>query len=173
MRYICGINEQGKSAVLKRSRTSRTWTWTNSPDAAPHFLERKLVDDPNFAPGPNSGALTELYTTRMTPAGIAGEDPVDYADQPGTMSLDVPAGVTRWCVCSYGPGYRSKMHYTDSIDFDMCIAGELILMLEAEEIVLRPGDAVYLPRLQHAWRTETGGTFAFLMISPHPTPESA
>jgi quercetin dioxygenase-like cupin family protein len=61
------------------------------------------------------------------------------------------------------------MHFTDSIDFDMYIAGEMILILETEEIVLKPGDVVYLPQLQHAWRTETGGTFAFLMISPHPS----
>jgi len=168
-RYIAGLDANGKSTILKQSESSRTWTWTNSPDAAPHFLERRLVDDPaSFEPGPRSGSLTEIYTTRMTPQGVIGEDPDDYTEAPGLMSLDVPAGVTRWCVSSYGPGYQSKMHFTDSIDFDMCIAGEMILMLETQEIVLKPGDAVYLPRLQHAWRTETGGTFAFLMISPHP-----
>jgi hypothetical protein len=170
MRYIAGLDAGGKSAVLKRSESSRTFTWTNSSEKAPHFVERHLVDDPgSFEPGEHSGALTELYTTRMTPDGIVGEDPDDYAMAPGLMSLDVPAGVTRWCVASYGPGYQSKMHCTDSIDFDMCIAGEMTLILETEEIVLRPGDAVYLPRLQHAWRTDTGGTFAFLMISPHAT----
>ena len=169
MRYIAGLDADGKSAVLKRSESSRTWTWTNSSESAPHFVERHLVSDPaSFRPGPHSGALTEIYTTRMGTDGIAGEDPDDTIEAPGVMSLDVPAGVTRWCVASYGPGYQSKMHFTDSIDFDMCIAGEMILVLETEEIVLKPGDAVYLPRLQHAWRTETGGTFAFLMISPHP-----
>lgn len=169
MRYIAGLDADGKSAVLKRSESSRTWTWTNSSESAPHFVERHLVSDPaSFRPGPHAGALTEIYTTRMGTDGIAGEDPDDTVEAPGVMSLDVPAGVTRWCVASYGPGYQSKMHFTDSIDFDMCIAGEMILVLETEEIVLKPGDAVYLPRLQHAWRTETGGTFAFLMISPHP-----
>ncbi len=169
-RYIAGLDADGRSAILKRSPARRTWTWQNSQDRAPHFVERHLVDDPEtFRPGANAGMLTELYTTQMTPDGIVGENPDDDADPPGQMSLDVPAGVTRWCVASYGPGYRSAMHFTDSIDFDMCIAGEMILMLETEEIVLRPGDAVYLPRLQHAWRTDTGGTFAFLMISPHPS----
>lgn len=169
MRYITGVDANGKSAVLHRTDSVRTWTWTNSSEEAPHFVERRLVENPaTFQPGPHSGALTEVFTTRMTPAGIVEEDPNDYTEAPGLMSLDVPAGVTRWCVASYGPGYQSKMHFTDSIDFDMCIAGEMILILETEEIVLRPGDTAYLPRTPHAWRTETGGTFAFLMISPHP-----
>ena len=168
-RYITGLDANGKSAVLKRSDSSRTWTWTNSLEAAPHFVERRLVDNPaSFQPGPHVAALTELVTTRMTPGGLIAEDPDDYVDGPGVISLAVPAGVTRWCVATYGPGYQSKLHFTHSIDFDMCIAGEMILILETEEIVLKPGDAVYLPRLQHAWRTETGGTFAFLMISPDP-----
>jgi quercetin dioxygenase-like cupin family protein len=168
MRYITGLNAEGKSALLAADEPRRTWTWSASSAKAPHFVSRAL--NPEFGsqkPPHESASTNELWTVRQDLNAVTGEDPENYAYEPGELSLDVPAGVLRWCITRFGPGYASKIHHTDSIDLDMCIEGELTLVLETEEIQLRPGDAVVLPMLEHAWRTETGGAIAYCMISPH------
>ncbi|MFF3872189.1 hypothetical protein [Streptomyces sp. NPDC001978] len=171
MRYITGLDENGKSSVLQSGGPSRTWGWQASDAKAPHFVQRSLQPDLADQPLPEKNAMTtELWTVRADASGVRGEDPNNYREEPGEFSLDVPAGVLRWCITRFGPGYASKLHFTDSIDLDICIEGELTLVLETDEIVLRPGDSVVLPRLMHSWRTETGGAFAYCMLSPHPLP---
>ena len=167
-RYITGLDDQGRSAVLKKSDPPRVWTWLNSSDAAPHHVTRSLTTYHPGIPEPQRGFTEELWTIRTTPEGVTGEDPGDYDYEPGEFSLDTtPPGILRWSVTRFGPGYASKLHFTDSIDLDMCIEGELTLVLETEELHLKPGDSVMLPRLMHSWRTETGGAFAYVMLSPN------
>jgi mannose-6-phosphate isomerase-like protein (cupin superfamily) len=168
MRYVGGLDADGKSAIVKRSLPPRVWAYADSAVEAPHFLPRKLVAAPDGLPAPHTATLAELWTIKTSDQAVIFEDPGDYSFEPGQASLEVPEGVVRWCVASFGPGYASKMHHTDSIDLNTVLSGELTLVLEAEAILLRPGDSVLVPGLEHSWRTETGASFVFCMLSPHP-----
>lgn len=167
MRYIGGLDAQGRSTIVQRSEPPRVWEWTNSSEAAPHHVARGLTDDRSAIPAERTGTTAELWTVRSAEDRVISEDPGDYAHAPGEFSLDVPSGVMRWCVTRFGPGYASKLHFTDSIDLDLVIEGELYLVLETEEVLLRPGDSAVLHGLQHSWRTDTGAAIVYCMISPH------
>jgi quercetin dioxygenase-like cupin family protein len=96
---------------------------------------------------------------------VLGEDPCCYLEAPGPQSLAVPAGVARFAVVTFGPGYRSTIHSTESIDFNTCLTGELDLTLESGTVRLGPGDLVIVPGARHAWHTAAGGSFSFVVVS--------
>jgi len=166
-RIVVGKNAEGLSCVVSEGDPPRSWQYAKSSEHAPHFNPRTLTKEPFGAAAPSGAWIAELWTTRPLGAEVVGEDPAGYTEEPGVASLDVPAGVARFSVASYGPGYESKMHHTDSIDFDICISGQLDLVLEAEVVRMEPGDVAILHAARHAWRTETGGSFAFVMLSPY------
>lgn len=59
------------------------------------------------------------------------------------------------------------MHQTDSIDYDLVLAGEIWLELDGGETVhLRPGDVVVQGGARHAWRNrgDLVATMAFVLI---------
>src|SRR5579859_2252843 len=105
MRYITGLNADGRSAVLAADEPRRTWTWSASSAKAPHFVQRAL--NPDFGsqrPPAQSASTNELWTVRQDFDAVTGEDPENYTYEPGEFSLDVPAGVLRWCITRFGPG---------------------------------------------------------------------
>jgi quercetin dioxygenase-like cupin family protein len=170
-RYVIGKDEQGRSTVAKDDASPlRTWGWRASLEGAPHEQTRTLGIE-RTVPAPAGGGWTaELWASREEDGMVAQLDPFEaFAGiEADINSLEVAAGTARLSVTSFGPGYRSKMHFTDSIDFDICIAGELTLGLENGELHLTPGDIVIVPRSMHYWTTEGGGTMAYVMLSPHP-----
>jgi quercetin dioxygenase-like cupin family protein len=170
-RYVIGKDELGRSAVVKdASSPLRTWGWSVGVEGAPHSQARTLGVE-RSAPAPAGGGWTaELWASQEIEGIVAQLDPFEaFAGmEAGIDSLDVPAGTARLSVTSFGPGYRSRLHCTDSIDFDICIAGELTLGLEDGEVHLTPGDIAIVPGSMHYWTTERGGTMAYVMLSPHP-----
>jgi quercetin dioxygenase-like cupin family protein len=166
-RVVVSSLDDGPSRVMSIGDPPRTWQYTASSEQAPHFNRRALADEPFGLVGPLGAWVAELWATQEEGARVVGLDPAAFTDEPGAHSLEVPAGVTRFSIINFGPGYESKVHHTDSIDFDICLAGELDLVLETEVVRLEPGDVAILDRSAHAWRTATGATFAFVMISPH------
>ncbi|WKN61056.1 cupin domain-containing protein (plasmid) [Rhodococcus opacus] len=50
---------------------------------------------------------------------------------------------------------RSGMHASDSIDYTFVVSGEIVLELDDDEVVLRPGDCVVQRGTRHAWRNRT------------------
>ena len=166
-RVVVSSLDEGPSRVVSIGDPPRTWRYTASRDHPPHDNSRALTDEPFGFPGPLGAWVAELWATRVEGGRIVGLDPAGFTDEPGVHSLEVPAGVTRFSIINFGPGYESKVHHTDSIDFDICLDGELDLVLETDVVRLEPGDVAILNRSEHAWRTETGATFAFVMLSPH------
>lgn len=48
-------------------------------------------------------------------------------------------------------GKRTVMHRTQTIDYVVVIAGELVLILDDSEVTLKPGDVVVQRGTDHAW----------------------
>ena len=166
-RIVTGDGVDGLSKVVSSGEPRRSWRYGSSTQHAPHDNPRGLTSEPFGEPGELGAWVAELWTTREVGPDVVGEDPGAYTDDPGAHSLEVPAGVARFSVVRFGPGYHSKMHSTDSIDLDICLSGELDLVLESEVVRLLPGDVAVVPGSRHVWRTETGASFAFVMLSPH------
>jgi mannose-6-phosphate isomerase-like protein (cupin superfamily) len=63
-------------------------------------------------------------------------------------------------------GKRTVMHRTRTLDYVVVIEGELVLILDDSEVVLKPGDVVVQRGTDHAWenRSEKVARAAFFHI---------
>jgi mannose-6-phosphate isomerase-like protein (cupin superfamily) len=63
-------------------------------------------------------------------------------------------------------GKRTVMHRTRTLDYVVVIEGELVLILDECEVVLKPGDVVVQRATDHAWENRSGwmARAAFLHI---------
>jgi mannose-6-phosphate isomerase-like protein (cupin superfamily) len=63
-------------------------------------------------------------------------------------------------------GKRTMMHRTRTLDYVVVIEGELVLILDASEVILKPGDVVVQRGTDHAWenRSDTVARAAFFHI---------
>ena len=66
-------------------------------------------------------------------------------------------------------GRRTVMHRTRTLDYVIVIEGELVLILDDSEVVLKPGDVVVQRGTNHAWenRSSTIARAAFFHIDAH------
>jgi mannose-6-phosphate isomerase-like protein (cupin superfamily) len=62
-----------------------------------------------------------------------------------------------------GPGEPAFMHATNTIDYLAVLSGEITLVLETEEVVLRAGDLIVDRGVIHGWRND--GTEVAKMVS--------
>ena len=64
------------------------------------------------------------------------------------------------------PGRHPLMHRTESIDYGILISGEIVLLLDDSEVILKPGDVVVQRGTIHAWtnRTNEIARMAFILI---------
>jgi hypothetical protein len=53
-------------------------------------------------------------------------------------------------------GKRTVMHRTRTLDFVVVIEGELVLILDDSEVILKPGDVVVQRGTDHAWENRSG-----------------
>src|SRR6516164_1627018 len=64
------------------------------------------------------------------------------------------------------PGVVSPMHRTQSVDYGIVLSGEVVLVLEDSETVLRAGDVVVQRGTNHRWENRSGQTarMAFILV---------
>jgi mannose-6-phosphate isomerase-like protein (cupin superfamily) len=53
-------------------------------------------------------------------------------------------------------GKRTMMHRTRTLDYVVVIEGELVLILDDSEVILKPGDVVVQRGTDHAWENRAG-----------------
>ncbi|MDB5460538.1 MAG: hypothetical protein JWO72_2279 [Caulobacteraceae bacterium] len=63
-----------------------------------------------------------------------------------------------------------SMHRTDSLDVICCIKGEVYLMTDLDEVLMRPGDSTVIRGVNHAWsnRSSEPALLAVAMIDAIP-----
>lgn len=78
------------------------------------------------------------------------------ASEPNERAFTImpPAGHLLRIIDVYPPhlgGRRTVMHRTKTIDYMVVIEGEIVLLLDEDEVVLKPGDVVVQRGTDHAW----------------------
>ncbi len=129
-RVVTGHDGDGVSTVLS--------------DGPPPVLTRIARSGVTFA---------EMWSTGATPAPLAAAEP-DPAE--GPVRIPPGRGGTRIRITEFRPGHlvdgrQSRWHRTETVDYGIMISGELVLLLEDREVVLRPGDVVVQRGTNHAW----------------------
>jgi mannose-6-phosphate isomerase-like protein (cupin superfamily) len=138
-------------------------------------------DAPNIMdmPGWPGARITELWVTREIPVDNDGmEDraarPIRHdPDESGTIfrTVEVPpekpgvvadtAAVFAQMGSTHVPDAKDRaqhatMHVTDSVDYLIVISGEMHMLMEDGEVLLRQGDCIVQRGTKHAWVNRSG-----------------
>ncbi|MDE8654574.1 cupin domain-containing protein [Novosphingobium album (ex Liu et al. 2023)] len=99
--------------------------------------------------------IAQLWTGALA-ARADSTSPVERATGPFRFEQMAEPGYA-FMIAEYAPGLGRDdpgMHFTETADHFYVIAGEVVLVLEAEEVVLRAGDAGVCRAVVHGWRND-------------------
>ena len=169
-RIVTGHNAQGRSNI------------TFAGDAT------NVLDSPAW-PG---SRVTELWVTEEIPVDNTGETdrgarPIRHDPGPGgtifrvveippesKTTIDTAAafadiGSTRVPTAEDSARHPS-MHATDSVDYLVVISGEMHMLMEEGEILLKAGDCIVQRGTKHAWvnRSNAPCVMAAILVDAHP-----
>lgn len=90
-----------------------------------------------------------------------------------TVASAAEPSASEFRVVDMPAGSRREMHRTDTVDYGIVLAGEVHLVLEQEETLLRTGDVVVQRGTSHAWhnRSASDARMAFVNLSGQVTDE--
>ena len=128
-RIVTGHDAEGQSHVISDERVTVGRTFPN--------LFKTTGDDP-FGPGPEPQPRTLYPTDSPQLEPEVGGASFQFVTLPPT-SPDAPLG---W-------------HRTETVDINILLGGELVLVLDTEEVTLHPGDVVIQRNTMHAWKNPT------------------
>jgi quercetin dioxygenase-like cupin family protein len=90
---------------------------------------------------------------------------------PWPPGITPPPGGTRFSVVDLAPGYRaSALHRTDSLDYVLCLDGQVEMLLDDGSVTLRPGDIAIQRGTNHGWANhgEETARLAVILIDGVP-----
>jgi mannose-6-phosphate isomerase-like protein (cupin superfamily) len=171
-RVVTGHDEKGRAVVV-------------SDGPAPSVHVNKLERD---------WFSVDIWRTHETPAGIVAKAPEptvgprrqmptkngtvlrinSFPPESDTVRNMTPADSQRAFealgnakAATHGRGGRHPMmHRTESIDYALVLSGEITMLLDDEEVLLKVGDVVVQCGTNHAWsnRSNAPCTIAFILI---------
>jgi quercetin dioxygenase-like cupin family protein len=147
-RIVTGYAATGKAVVWKDGPP------TNQVRAVPGFVS------------------SIMWITDQTPCEYAG------AEDMGLRKIGIapPPGGTRFAVLEIGPEAPVFWHRTDSVDYVICIEGEVDLELDGgESVKMRAGDVMIQRGANHAWVNRSGAParIAVVLIDAKPKREGS
>ncbi|HYW15197.1 MAG TPA: cupin domain-containing protein [Allosphingosinicella sp.] len=142
--------------------------------------------------GESGTTFHELWNTRSTPASIdrASGEPaepgisllppssgtririLDIPPDDGTIAA-LPRGAVQALFEAIGAGHalaedppHPLMHRTETVDYGIVLEGELVLILDDSETVVRAGDVIVQRGTSHAWanRSTSSARIAFVLV---------
>lgn len=133
---------------------------------------------PAAGAAPSGSLFYELWATDAAPApigteladrGLAGTGLTDTGltdPAAGPLSVTPAPNGTKIRINELPPGAGSPMHRTQTVDYGIVLDGEVVLVLEDSETVLRAGDVVVQRGTSHRWenRSEATARVAFILI---------
>jgi hypothetical protein len=151
-RYVVGPDAEGRSAVLEQEQTS-----VQSRDG---FFWRATLWATQESPPDNTIAgdrALGISTREPAPSGLiyrALEIPPDTQDK--DKHREVLEKLNEAVAQKHTPSEADltrhpSMHRTDTLDCITCVIGEIYLVTDVEEVLMRPGDTVVIRGTNHAW----------------------
>ena len=151
-RYVVGLNEEGKSAVLmtgvpnqqeKKDFFWRATLWKTKETPVDNTVpgDRSLEGGPSRTPFPN-GMLVRTLELWPDPDPEAHRKMFDDLNKEIGHAQDI----------SEAEKQRSAtMHRTDTLDVITVLRGEIYFILDEDEILLKPTDTVIIQGTNHGW----------------------
>jgi hypothetical protein len=169
-RIVTGVNEAGRSYILSDTRLPTTAVSPGEP-------VRVGLWATDSAPASNRG------THDPAPDGVIAATPPAHRGGTVVRITDIPPQTQR----AYDPedlrrrGCRTTpdrsarhpgFHATDTVDYAVCLEGEVWAVLDEDETLMRPGDVLIQRGTYHAWsnRSDTVCRMLFVLIDAEPLP---
>jgi quercetin dioxygenase-like cupin family protein len=112
----------------------------------------------------------QVWATHEVPVALTDEALERQREGSMTTILGTGSGsVLRIGVLA--PGTRSPMHRTESLDYGICLEGEVDLELDGGEVVtVRAGDVVIQRGTNHVWHNRSSAPcrFAWILLDAEP-----
>jgi mannose-6-phosphate isomerase-like protein (cupin superfamily) len=151
-RYVVGADASGKSAVLMDEATN--------VQENPGFFYRATLWSTKEVPVDNTIATDralDCHTREPFPGGMLFRALEIFPD-PEDRQTHIAAVLQRHrrvgqkhAPTTEDLARHPSMHRTDTLDCFACVKGEIYLMTDVDEVLLRPGDTVVIRGTNHAW----------------------
>jgi quercetin dioxygenase-like cupin family protein len=172
-RYVVGPNEAGKSAVLSDEATN--------VQEKPGFFYRATLWGTKETPVDNTIAedrALDITTREPFPGGMlfrALEIPPDSGNRSEHVGVLQQLNVEvkqKHTPTAEDLARHPSMHRTDTLDCITCVTGEIHLVTDVDDVVMRPGDTVVIRGTNHAWKntSDKPALLVGCMISAHSLP---
>ena len=109
---------------------------------------------------------TLMWVTDATPADFTTD--IDAGQR--ILGTPPPAGGTRFTVMELQPGNTPRMHRTDTVDYVICLAGEVEMDLDDTTVKMSAGDIMIQRGTNHGWanRSNAPARLAFVLVDGTP-----
>ncbi|MBO0713751.1 MAG: cupin domain-containing protein [Acidimicrobiales bacterium] len=132
------------------------------------------------APASNKGTedpITDGLATRIPPAERGGTV-IRVADfPPDTDQAASPEELTRRGahITSDRSARHPGFHATDTVDYAVCLEGEIWAVMDEGETLMRAGDVLIQRGTYHAWSNRSGAVcrMLFVLVDADPLPDGA
>jgi mannose-6-phosphate isomerase-like protein (cupin superfamily) len=169
-RIVTGHDESGRSIVQQDGPPDRAITLGGESGAT--FHEIWNTRSTPAAVDRSSGEPPEPGIALLPPAGGTRIRILDIPPDDGSLAA-LPREAVRALFEAIGAGHtlpedppHPLMHRTETIDYGIVLEGEIVLVLDDSETVVRAGDVVIQRGTSHAWanRSSSNARIAFILI---------
>jgi hypothetical protein len=168
-RIVTGVNSAGRSCILSDTRLP-------TAEVAPGEPVRAGLWITDAAPASNTEAADPApdgVITRIPPAHRGGTvlRVIDIPPEKKTAALGPDELRRRGAKTTPDRSARHPgFHATDTVDYAICLEGEIWAILDEGETLMRSGDVMIQRGTHHAWanRSDTVCRMAFVLVDAHP-----
>jgi quercetin dioxygenase-like cupin family protein len=124
-----------------------------------------ILDGPLQSLG--GGGAQLVWRTDGVPADNSAREDI----APIAFNFDTMHGSgTMFMIMDFAPGMPEFWHTTDTLEYIVMLAGEIVFQTESGEVTLRAGDCLVDRGIAHSWRNDSGAPAraAITMIPAHP-----
>jgi mannose-6-phosphate isomerase-like protein (cupin superfamily) len=155
-RIVAGLDVDGRSFVLSNEEPPVTveiprvvtvrdlWFTAAAPAIVPVTAMPETPDRPTLEPPPGGTKFTiaEVPPLKVSQGEVTSDELFGAVDSEHVMDTSASKR-------------HPTMHTTDTIDYQLVLAGELTLILDKEEIAVGAGDLVVLGGVNHTWENRS------------------
>jgi quercetin dioxygenase-like cupin family protein len=119
--------------------------------------------------GATGNVSTLIWSSDESPADIAiGVQAEDYGAR--IIGTAPPAQGSRFAVIDFAPGTTGAVHRTESLDYVICIFGEIDMQMDDSVVTMKAGDVMVQRGTNHGWtnRTDKTARLAFVLLDAKP-----
>ncbi|HET9637981.1 MAG TPA: cupin domain-containing protein [Allosphingosinicella sp.] len=169
-RIVTGHDPQGRSIVQEDGPPARVATLGG--ESGTTFHELWNTSSTPAAIDRASGEPAEAGISLLPPAGGTRIRILDIPPDDGSVDA-LPREAVRALFEAIGAGHalaedppHPLMHRTETVDYAIVLEGELILILDEGETIVRAGDVVVQRGTSHAWanRSNASARIAFVLV---------